>query len=241
VEVGCGTGKLTVALAARGLRVEAVDPGGNLVEIARARVPGSTVRFHLDRFEDVELPTRTFEAVFSATAFHWVEPDVAWSKAARLLRLGGVLALLTHIGAFEALFGRLVDGLLESDPELFATWREAPSEVEWAVRDPETLWPGAEARCGDVSELWAWITKRELARPEAAELFEDVCLERVEIELDETVDELLALLRTTSAYLRFDAERRQRIEQRLAALVDEAGGSYRSTLVAVLATARARA
>ncbi|MDQ3822315.1 MAG: class I SAM-dependent methyltransferase [Actinomycetota bacterium] len=71
VEVGCGTGKLTLALVARGLHVEAVDPGSNLVAFARSRLAGSPVRFHVARFEDVELPAGAFDAVFSATAFHW--------------------------------------------------------------------------------------------------------------------------------------------------------------------------
>lgn len=242
VEVGCGTGKLTRALAERGLEIDAVDPGPELVAIARARAGGTaTARFHIVRFEDVELPARTYEALFSATAFHWVDPDVSWSKAAELLRPDGVLALLTHVGAFDELFGRLVEGLRRTDPDLVATSHEASCEAAWGARDRETVWRGAESRRGNISELWSWIAKRDLARPEAARLFEDVHLERVDIELDETADQLIALLRTTSAHLSFDAERRRRIEQKLRALVEEAGGTYRSTLVAILATARARA
>ncbi|MDA8322886.1 MAG: methyltransferase domain-containing protein [Actinomycetota bacterium] len=36
----------------------------------------------------------SFDLVISSAAFHWIEPDVAFSKSARLLRLGGWLALL---------------------------------------------------------------------------------------------------------------------------------------------------
>src|SRR5689334_7998623 len=97
VEVGCGPGKLTVALAGRGLSVDAVDPGLRLVEIARRHVEGMDVRFQVSRFEDVELPERSFDALFSAAAFHWVDPAVGWAKVARLLRPGGVLALLGHV------------------------------------------------------------------------------------------------------------------------------------------------
>jgi SAM-dependent methyltransferase len=229
VEVGCGSGKLTGALVERGLSVDAVDPGPELVAIARSRVGNAPVRFHVGRFEDVDLPTGTFEAVFSATAFHWVDPGVAWSKAARLLRPDGVLALFTHVGGW----------LLELEPEFLAAWREVlPEAAEWAARDPETLWRGAEARRGNISELWAWLTKREIARREAADLFGDVRLEHVPIDLEETADELLALLRTTSAYLRLDQARRDPLEQRLTTLVEKAGGTYRSTMFATLVTAR---
>ena len=60
LEIGCGTGLLTEMLVARGLRVEAVDPGPSMVDAARRRVGDADVRFHLGRFEDVD---RRFERV----------------------------------------------------------------------------------------------------------------------------------------------------------------------------------
>lgn len=230
VEVGCGTGKLTAALAERGLRVEAVDPGGNLVEIARRRVSGADVRFQVGRFEEVELPAGAFEAVFSATAFHWVDPDVSWAKAARLLRPGGVLALLTHVGG----------SMLELDDALLAAWREVlPEAASWVRRDERALWDGAEARRGNVSELWAWFEKSDKARAEAAELFTDVEIEKVRIEVHETAAELVGQIRTTSSYLGLGAADQRRLDARIAAAVENAGGRVRSTSFATLVTALA--
>ena len=229
VEVGCGTGKLTVALAKRGLRVDAVDPGENLLEVARERVAGAAVRFHAGRFEDVELPAGVFEAVFSATAFHWVDPDVSWAKAARLLRPGGVLALLTHVGG----------SLLELDAELLAAWREVmPEAAKWYFRDERELWEGAEARRGNISEVWAWFEKSDKGRPVAAELFSDVEIVNVRLEHRETARELVEHIRTTSSYLGLDTKRRERLEERIVAAVESAGGTCRSTSFAVLVTAR---
>jgi SAM-dependent methyltransferase len=98
LEIGCGTGKLTELLVARGLRVRAVEPGANLVAAARKRIgqPGA-VLFDVGRFEDADLPENSYDAVFSATAFHWVDPTVGWAKVAALLRPRGLLALLVHI------------------------------------------------------------------------------------------------------------------------------------------------
>lgn len=229
VEVGCGTGKLTAALAERGLRVEAVDPGRELVEIARRRVGSASVRFHLDRFEDVALPAGAFDAVFSAAAFHWIDPAVGWSKAARLLRPGGVLALLMHTGGPHLL----------GHPRGLAAWREAvPEAATWSPRDPGTLWSGVEARLCNVSEMWAWFERRDIARAEAAELFEDVQVARLPIEREATSEDVLAFVRTTSAYLSLDANRRELLERRLSAVLEEAGGTHRWTTSAVLVTAR---
>jgi ubiquinone/menaquinone biosynthesis C-methylase UbiE len=230
VDVGCGTGKLTVSLAERGLRVDAVDPGPEMVAIARRRVGAAPVSFHVGRFEDVELPDGAFGAVFSATAFHWVDPAVGWSKAARVLRPGGILALLAYVGSRS-----------EFDDVVLAAWRVVlPDAAGWSSRDERTLWEGAEARRGNVSELWTWLTKRELAREEAAELFGDVRISTVRIEREETPQDALAFVRTTSSYLRLDAGRRRLLEQLLAEAIARAGGAVRSTEHATLVSARAR-
>jgi ubiquinone/menaquinone biosynthesis C-methylase UbiE len=234
VEVGCGTGKLTSALVERRLRVEAVDPGRELIAVARRRVGESSAHFHIARFEDVELPDGAFDALFSATAFHWVDPAVGWSKAARLLRPRGVLALLTYVGGLN----------LEPDVEqgFRAAWREVlPEAATWEPRDAKAIWEGAEARRDNVSELWAWLERREVARPEAAELFEDVTLAKIPSEREATAAEGLAFVRTTSSYLRLDPSRQKLLEHGLAAVVENAGGTYRSTTFDILVTARVRA
>jgi ubiquinone/menaquinone biosynthesis C-methylase UbiE len=231
VEVGCGTGKLTVSLAERGLHVDAIDPGPEMVAVARRRLGEATVRFHLGRFEDVELPAGRYGALFSATAFHWVDPAVGWAKAARLLRPGGIIALLAYVG-----------GQSELDEEFLAAWREVlPDAAGWSSRDERTVREGAEARRGNVSELWAWLTRRELAAPEAAELFGDVRISSVRIDKEEAPDDALAFVRTTSSYLRLDEGHRQQLERRLAEVMARAGGAYRSTEHATLVSARVRA
>src|SRR5262249_16877541 len=60
------------------------------------------VEFVNDRFEDARLPHERFRAVFSASAFHWVDPEVSWQKAADVLAPGGTLALVQYFGMEEA-------------------------------------------------------------------------------------------------------------------------------------------
>lgn len=94
LEVGCGTGQLTTDLLARGHRMVAVDLGANLLALARVACPAA--EFIHSTFEEVDLGSRQFDLVTSATAFHWVDPRIGYRKAAALLRPGGRLALLTH-------------------------------------------------------------------------------------------------------------------------------------------------
>jgi ubiquinone/menaquinone biosynthesis C-methylase UbiE len=230
LEIGCGTGKLTRELAARGLQVEAVDPGARMVEVARRMLGDQpNVSFRVGRFEDAALPADRFDAVFSATAFHWVDAAVGWAKVARVLRPSGMLALITHVG-FSPI-----------DEHLHAAWTSArPESLGWTPRDEQTFFEGIESRLDDVSAVWAWLHQRdELSRREAADLFTDVRLTTVASEEQETSEHLIAVTRTTSMYLGLDAADRTRLEQGLAAVVEEAGGSYPVTLHALLVTARA--
>jgi 2-polyprenyl-3-methyl-5-hydroxy-6-metoxy-1,4-benzoquinol methylase len=95
LEIGCGTGQLTGALAGRGLRVTALDIGPAMVAATRRRVTDPLVSVEHSSFEDHQAEG-PFDLIVSATAFHWVDPTVGWEKAARLLRpTAGWLALLT--------------------------------------------------------------------------------------------------------------------------------------------------
>jgi SAM-dependent methyltransferase len=238
VEVGCGTGKLTELLVERGLAVDAVDPGPNMIEVARRRVGADAqVEFHVGRFEDVDLPEGAFGGVFSATAFHWVEPEVGWTKAASLLAPGGVFALLSHITVRDdesaEVYEALLDVLREHEPEIAAGWPE-PRELDEVLA-------GVPARASNPSATWDWLMgtgRHRLEVPAAAELFRDVEVLTEARIVEETTEELIEQFRTTSLCHRLDPERREALLEADRRVLDEFGGTIRSTLAAVLMTAR---
>jgi SAM-dependent methyltransferase len=95
LEIGPGTGQATAPLATRGFSVLAVELGPSLAAVARrelARFPSVEV-VNAD-FETWEPPPEPFDLVLSATAFHWIDPDLRFAKPARLLRESGVLAVI---------------------------------------------------------------------------------------------------------------------------------------------------
>src|SRR5215472_583919 len=102
LEIGCGSGQLTRSLVARGLHVTALEPGQNLLALARKNLEGAgAVDFMNARFEDAPCPQEHFRAVFSASALHWVDPKVSWLKIANVLVPGGTLALMQYFGLEE--------------------------------------------------------------------------------------------------------------------------------------------
>ncbi|HEY2791543.1 MAG TPA: class I SAM-dependent methyltransferase, partial [Micromonosporaceae bacterium] len=120
LEIGCGTGQATVALAERGYRIVAVELGAQMATVARRNLARfDSVEVITAAFEDWPLPGEPFDVVFSATAFHWVDPAVRVSKSADALRPGGVLATVgtEHIaGGSEAFFIAVQDCYERFDP-----------------------------------------------------------------------------------------------------------------------------
>jgi SAM-dependent methyltransferase len=92
LEIGAGTGIATLPLAARGLRVTAIDPAATMLELLRAKV-GVAADVIEGRFE--ETPIRAaVDLVAAFNSWHWVEPAVGVGRLMELLRPGGLVALV---------------------------------------------------------------------------------------------------------------------------------------------------
>lgn len=235
LEVGCGTGQLTRSLLERGLHVTAVEPGANLVALARRNLNGAgSAHFVNHRFEDapVEGP---FAAVFSASAFHWTDPDQSWGKVARCLSPGGLLALMQYFGVKDERTAVDDEGLMgvlaAVAPELAADWP--------TLRDREMILTGVEERRQNVSEVWAWIGAQDVARSYAGPLFRDVAIAVAPMFMEQTADELNALLRTMSFVQRLTPDQRDALESANREFAQRLGRPIRSSLLAVLVTAQA--
>jgi len=98
LEVGCGTGQLTRLLAARRLHITAVELGERMAQVARRNLASyPDVRVVRGNFETWEADDASCDLVCSAQAFHWVDPEIGYPKAHRLLRPEGWLALLWNL------------------------------------------------------------------------------------------------------------------------------------------------
>jgi SAM-dependent methyltransferase len=240
LEIGSGTGKLTELLVARGLRVHAVEPGVNLTEAARRRL-GATdaVSFEQSTFEDAEIADGAYDAIFSATAFHWVEPEIGWAKAARALAPGGLLALLTHIGVEDE---DERSGVLEREfKEILLRYSPAAATDANVSLPLATVIAGAHERSANVSAAWDWIMscgRHRMAIPEAAAMFEDVQVQAEVRHVEQRADDVLAQWRTTSLYFTIEDGRRAAFDEEFRALIDRFGGTFPYSDASFLLTAR---
>lgn len=111
LELGCGSGDLSLRLAPRVERLDALDVSEPMLERARARAgarhPNLTwVAAAVESFA----PSATYSQIVAAESLHWMDWDVVLPRCARWLDETGQLAIVD---------GRIL-GALPWDPELRA-------------------------------------------------------------------------------------------------------------------------
>ncbi len=98
LEIGCGSGIATVPVARTGVNLVALEPGPRLARIARRRLeafPDTTVVE--TTFEDWQPEPNKFHLIYSAQAFHWLDPDTRFERAASALVDMGSLAIFGNV------------------------------------------------------------------------------------------------------------------------------------------------
>jgi SAM-dependent methyltransferase len=95
VDVGAGTGRVTLAFADRGLPVTAVEPDPRMAEVLATRATGQRVTVHVGLFEAFPV-VELFDVLTCGQAWHWVDPATRWERAVEALRPGGTVALFAN-------------------------------------------------------------------------------------------------------------------------------------------------
>lgn len=155
LDVGCGPGALTAALAERlgAANVCAADPAEPFADACRARVPGADVR--VAWAEALPFADRAFDAALSQLVLNFMDdPEAGVREMARATRPGGVVASCVWDYAGEmTLLRAFWEAAGEVDPE-----RAARADERLVMR-PSTddglaeLWRGAGLRDVRVAPL----------------------------------------------------------------------------------------
>lgn len=217
LEIGCGTGQASRPLARRGCRLVCVELGEKLAEIARLNlVDFPLVDVVTASFDTWEPPGVDFDMVFAASAWHWLDPSTRYGKAARLLKPGGLLALVTGGHAFPKGFDPFftdIQGCYDAIGEGFGKWPPpTPEEI------PD-----------------------ERQAIEGSGLFEDVRVGRYLWTVDYTADSYIDLLNTYSGHIAMNKSKRDllcaEIRQRISV---RPSGQVRKHYLSILHIARLR-
>lgn len=97
IEVGPGTGKATTDLLSRGAIVHGIEIGSAMAARLRVNLTSDRLRVTVGDFETVTIAPGEADALFAATAYHWVSPSAQTQRPAQLLRRGGLVAVVDLI------------------------------------------------------------------------------------------------------------------------------------------------
>jgi SAM-dependent methyltransferase len=139
VDLGAGTGRASLAMAAIGWRVTAVEPGKPMLDTLRARATdeGLVISTLQASAEDTGLDAGTVDLVTAAQSFHWFDKGRALAEMARILQPAGGLALFwnardTSRSAFLADYEAMLKRTLPVGDSGRYEW-EGPEETRRAI------------------------------------------------------------------------------------------------------------
>ncbi len=215
LEIGSGPGIATLPFARGGYAIDCIEPGANLLAIAAEKLkPYPGVRLIHATFEDWELTPGVYDLVYSASAFHWIQEEVRYSKTAAALKPGGSLALLWNrhstlndsLGAqLNQIYAEVVPGIKEDRPR--------------SVEDHIQRW---------VSEI------------DQSGYYGPVEVRRAAWSQTYTRSEYLGLLNTYSGHLILPVEKRKQLFEAIGEVIDRNGGTVERRYVSVAYIARKR-
>lgn len=115
LDVGCGPGLLSTALAERAGKVEGVDFSEKMIAAARKLAP--ELKFQVANAEHLPYPESCFDvAICCNTAHHFARPRTVFTEILRVLKPGGRIVVIHPIQSEQASFGSFADALYESLP-----------------------------------------------------------------------------------------------------------------------------
>lgn len=203
VDLGAGTGRATLAMAGRGWRVTAVDPGKPMLDVLRQRATDegiivATLRAHA---EETGLDPASVDLATAAQAFHWFSKPGALAEMERIVRGGGGIALFWNVRDAEQ------SSLVAGYNDLLAAHGI----------DADTRMPGAEG------ETAGWI--RENGG------FEEPAFFQVPHAVETTAHAFIGLAFTASYVRALAPEEQTRLEEELQQLVDEHASGWPTFIV----------
>ena len=94
LEIGCGTGAFSRALANRARHVTAIDLSSEMIRVARSRSSLPQIEFEIADVMKRELPLAHFDCIATIATLHHLAHPAVLTKLKQTLRAGGTLIVL---------------------------------------------------------------------------------------------------------------------------------------------------
>lgn len=127
LDVGCGDGQISRALAAQGSHVVGIDPTQRHVDVATERGGGPS--YLLGSASELPVPNSSQDAVVACLVFEHIDDmDSAVSEVARVLKTGGQFSFFLNHPLLQTPGSGWIDDHIIDPPEQY--WRIGPYLVE---------------------------------------------------------------------------------------------------------------
>ncbi len=111
LEVGAGTGQATDYYARMGFKITAIEVGDAQVKRLTEKYKNyKNTKVVRSYFEDYQSNT-SYDMIFSATAFHWIDESIGYKKAYDLLKENGTMAVFWQMASVTYLNTSIHNGL----------------------------------------------------------------------------------------------------------------------------------
>ncbi|MEA5535172.1 class I SAM-dependent methyltransferase [Crocosphaera sp. XPORK-15E] len=182
LEIGCGPGIATVPFAKLGCSILCLEPNLDFCKLAQKNCKSyPNVIIKNTSFEEWKLEPKTFDIVLGASSFHWIPPEIVYTKAFASLKDDGYLLLLWNkeLQPDYEVYQNLANIYQKDDPSLKR------------YEDRETQ----ENILKQLGEMSIDSGK-----------FENVITEIFNTEVNYSIDDYLLLLNTYSPYLQLEKQ-----------------------------------
>jgi SAM-dependent methyltransferase len=192
LEIGCGSGIATTAFAGYQCPILCVEPNPDFCEIAKRNCKQfQQVVINQSSFEEWPLELSAFDMVVSASAFHWVQPEVGYPKVANALRDNGYFVLLWN-----------------KEPQPTSDVCQLLAE-SYRQLDLSSL---GQFETGEKRQLML----KALVQPAIeSRLFKEVDFRQITVDIRYTAEDYLLLLSSYSPYLSLEEPRRNNLFEML--------------------------
>jgi len=209
LEIGAGTGKATTPFLDAGYDITAIEVTENMAEFLREKFKEyKDFKVIVTAFEDAVLDEDSYDLIYVANAFHWVDAKIGCPKTYRILRSGGVFALFRYTGV-QAMFEECFEEIRPVYDKYFRSYYQ---------QNERTL-PDVYGQPDQILRRFGFNDLKDYG-------FDDITMILYETSLMFSADEYIALLETYSDHRHLPQENKAILYASIKDTILQHGGMY---------------
>lgn len=178
VDIGCGTGQLSILLASQFEKVTALDPSASQIASAEQH---ERVEYGVQSAESTGVKDTSADLVVAAQAAHWFDLDKFYAEVERIIKPNGILALISYgVPILEGEIGKRFDQFYWKD--IYHFWPQGRKHVERGYQDLSFPYEEFTLKPLAIERLWnrdqfllyidTWSAKRKAEEAQDLTLFD---------------------------------------------------------------------